>query len=343
MGLFFFRAPKIGIDLGTSNTLVYLRGKGLLTSEPTMIARDLYTGEIISIGEKAFKLNAQHSGKYVISKPLKNGVIADYESTVEILKYFIKSAFRFSLQKPYVMISVPSNLTTIERRALTDATVEAGASQVFLIEASQAAAIGADVSMELPTGKLLLDIGGGTTAIVALSSGRVVYNRTIKIGGTKMDDAIVQYVRKQYGVLIGERTAEEVKVHIGSASVESEKESHSMEVKGRDIESGTTITVLLTSEEISRVMMEVIDEIMNVIVSVFGELSPEIAADLISSGIILTGGGAKIRNIEKVLNDTLQIPVSIATNPEMCVIQGIAETLKELSVWKNKDNQLNMR
>src|SRR5699024_7932721 len=286
----------MGIDLGTANTLVYIKGKEIITREPSVVAIQTNTKEVLAVGEDAKKMIGRTPGNIVAIRPLKDGVIADFDTTQSMLKHFIRTAYkRRSLFRPRVVVCVPSGVTEVEKRAVEEATIHAGARDAYLIEEPMAAAIGADLPVQDPTGSMIIDIGGGTTEVAVISLGGIVTSRSIRVGGDELDEAIVNYIKKEYSLMIGERTAEEIKITIGTASM-SEKESK-MQIRGRDLISGLPKTIQITSKEIHGAMKEPISNIIEAIKFTLEKTPPELASDIMELGIMLTGGGALLEGI----------------------------------------------
>ncbi len=293
MVAFNFKAQNIGIDLGTANTIVYLEDEGIVTREPSVVAKNIVTEEIIAVGKSAFEMIGRTPENIVALRPMKDGVIADYNTTTAMLKYFIQSIVGRSFFKPVVIICVPSGITDVEKRAVLDATKYAGAKEAYVVEEPFAAAVGAGLPITDPTGSMIVDIGGGTTDVATISLGGIVNSRSIRVGGDELNEAIVQHVRKTYNLLIGERTAEELKIQLGSASVE--KAQGSMQVRGRDMVTGLPRVVEVPAKEIAIAMSEIIHQILDAVKDVLEQTPPEISADVIDHGIVLTGGGAMLQ------------------------------------------------
>lgn len=327
--MFGLGTKNIGIDLGTANTIVYVDGKGIVLREPSVVARNTKTGEIVSVGEDARAMIGRTPASIVAIRPMKDGVIADYDTTVAMMKYFIEKTLGSSNGKPYVMVCVPSGVTEVEKRAVIDATRVAGARDAYVIEEPFAAAIGAGLPVMDPTGSMVVDIGGGTTDVATISLGGIVSSRSIRMAGDKLDDAIVAYVRQHFNLLIGERTAEQLKWDIGSASPEAVKDDDGASIRGRDLITGLPKTIEVSAADIAEAIHEVVVEIISAIKETLEETSPEIAADVIDHGIVLTGGGALLRNLPDVIADATKVPVFIANDPLDCVAIGTGESLKD--------------
>lgn len=332
-----FKGKNIGIDLGTANTIVFVAGKGIVFREPSVVAKNIHTGEILSVGEGAFQMLGRTPGTIVASRPMKEGVIADYDTTVAMMKYFIKKATGNAFIKPYVMVCVPSGVTEVEKRAVLDATRTAGAKEAFIIEEPFAAAVGAGLPVHAPTGNMVVDIGGGTTDVATISLGGIVTSRSSTAGGDRMDEAIIQFIRKKYGLLIGERTAENIKITIGCADIEKAASYGSMEIRGRDMVNGLPKTLEIHAEDIAVAIHDVVENIILSVREVLEETPPEISADVIDHGIVLTGGGALLKSIAEVISAEAEVPVFIANDPLDCVSIGTGETLKNINVYKRKN------
>ena len=325
---------NLGIDLGTANTIVYLEGKGIVLREPSVVARNAKSNEVISVGSDARDMIGRTPESIVAIRPMKDGVIADYDTTVAMMKYYINKALGNGNGKPYVMVCVPSGITEVEKRAVIDATRVAGARDAYVIEEPFAAAIGAGLPVMDPTGSMVVDIGGGTTDVATISLGGIVSSRSIRMAGDKMNDAIAQYVRQNMNLLIGERTAEKLKWDVGSASVEAAKEMGPTEVRGRDLVTGLPKTMEVSAVDVSTALQDVVEDIINAIKGTLEETSPEIAADVIDHGIVLTGGGALLKHLPDVIADATKVPVFIANDPLDCVAIGTGESLKSIDVMK---------
>lgn len=327
---------NIGIDLGTANTIVYVEGKGIVLREPSVVARNTKTNEVISVGKDARDMIGRTPGSITAIRPMKDGVIADYDTTVAMMKYYIEKALGNSNSKPYVMVCVPSGITEVEKRAVIDATRVAGARDAYVIEEPFAAAIGAGLPVMDPTGSMVVDIGGGTTDVATISLGGIVSSRSIRMAGDEMNDAIAQYVRQNMNLLIGERTAEKIKWDIGSASTDAAAEMGSTEVRGRDLVTGLPKTMEVSAKDVSVALQDVVASIIDAIKGTLEETSPEIAADVIDHGIVLTGGGALLKHLPDVIADATKVPVFIANDPLDCVATGTGESLKSIDVMKKK-------
>lgn len=332
--MFGLGTRNIGIDLGTANTLVYMDGKDIVLREPSVVAKNTQTGEVIAVGSEARDMIGRTPGSIVAIRPMKDGVIADYDTTAAMLKYFIEKSLGRSSSKPFVMVCVPSGVTEVEKRAVIDATKVAGARDAYVIEEPFAAAIGAGLPVMDPTGSMVVDIGGGTTDVATISLGGIVSSRSIRMAGDKIDDAIISYIRQNNNLLIGERTAEQIKFQIASASPERAKEIEAMSIRGRDLVTGLPKTVDIQATDIAEAIKEVVTAIIEAIKETLEETSPEIAADVIDHGIVLTGGGALLKHLPEVISDATKVPVFIAQNPLDCVAVGTGESLKNIDVMK---------
>ncbi|QEM97696.1 rod shape-determining protein [Lacticaseibacillus paracasei] len=333
--MFGFGSKNIGIDLGTANTLVYVDGKGIVLNEPSVVAKNTQTEEVIAVGEEARDMIGRTPTNIVAIRPMKDGVIADYDTTAAMLKYFMQKALGNG-SHPQVMICVPSGVTEVEKRAVIDAAKVAGARDAFVIEEPYAAAIGAGLPVMDPTGSMVVDIGGGTTDVATISLGGIVSSRSIRVAGDKFDEAIINHLRQNFNLLIGERTAEAMKIQIGSASVEKAKDIDGMTVRGRDLLSGLPKTIEISATDIASAIHENVLDIITAIKETLEETSPEIAADVIDRGIVLTGGGALLKHLPDVISDETKVPVFIAQDPLDCVAIGTGESLKNIDVLKKR-------
>lgn len=333
MGIFSVFSKDMGIDLGTANTLVYIKGKGIVIREPSVVAIQTETNRVLAVGEEAKRMIGRTPGNIVAIRPLKDGVIADFDITQNMLRYFIKRAFSGrSLFQPRVVVCVPSGVTEVEKRAVEEATINAGAKDAYLIEEPMAAAIGAGLPVQEPTGSLVVDIGGGTTEVAVISLGGIVTSKSIRIGGDELDESIINYVKKEYSLMIGERTAEEVKIKIGSANINNKETK--MSIRGRDLVSGLPKTIETSSKEICEAMREQVYGILDAIKSTLEKTPPELAADIMESGIMLTGGGALLDGLDKLIAIETGMPVHIAENPLDCVALGTGKALESLDILK---------
>lgn len=330
--MFGLGTKNIGIDLGTANTLVYMEGKGIVLREPSVVAKNTQTGEVIAVGSEAKEMIGRTPGSIVAIRPMKDGVIADYDTTAAMLKYFMEKTVGNS--KPSVMVCVPSGVTEVEKRAVIDAARVAGAREAFVIEEPFAAAIGAGLPVMDPTGSMVVDIGGGTTDVATISLGGIVSSTSIRQAGDKFNNAIVNYVHSNFNLLIGERTAEDIKIQIGSASVEKAKEIESMNIRGRDLVTGLPKSVDIEAIDVAKAIQDVVQDIIVAIKETLEQTSPEIAADVIDHGIVLTGGGALLKNLPEVISEATKVPVFIAQDPLDCVAIGTGESLKNIEVMR---------
>ncbi|WP_424245719.1 rod shape-determining protein MreB [Elusimicrobium posterum] len=332
-GLF---SSDMGMDLGTANTLICIKEKGIVLREPSVVAVDRQTGEVRAVGAKAKQMLGRTPANIVAVRPLRNGVIADFEVTQEMIRYFIRKIHkRKTLIHPRIVIGIPSDITGVERRAVEDAARQAGAREVFLVDEPMASAIGADLPIAEPHASMIVDIGGGTTEVAVISLGGMVVAKSIDVAGDELTDCIVQYFRRKYNLIIGETTAEDVKINIGS--VYPLKEEKTMEVKGRDQTQGLPRTLTVTSEEIRQALMEPVRLIVDVIKSTLEETPPELAADLVDRGLVVAGGGSLLRGITDLIKKETDIPVHRAADPLSCVVLG---TGKILDQWTSKGSPL---
>jgi rod shape-determining protein MreB and related proteins len=335
--MFGFGTRDLGIDLGTANTLVYVKGKGIVVREPSVVALQKDTKQIVAVGNEAKNMIGRTPGNVVALRPMKDGVIADYETTATMMKYYIKQATKnkgFFAGKPYVMVCVPYGITAVEERAVIDATRQAGARDAYTIEEPFAAAIGANLPVWEPTGSMVVDIGGGTTEVAVISLGGIVTSQSIRIAGDEMDEAIIQYIRKTYNLMIGERTAEAIKVEIGSAG--NPEGIGKMEIRGRDLLTGLPKTIEISAEEIAEALHDTVYAIVESVKNTLEKTPPELAADIMDRGIVLTGGGALLRNLDKVISKETDMPVIVAENPLDCVAIGTGKALDHIDLFKNK-------
>ncbi len=330
--MFGLGTKNIGIDLGTANTLVYMEGKGIVLREPSVVAKNTQTGEVIAVGSEAKEMIGRTPGTIVAIRPMKDGVIADYDTTAAMLKYFMEKTVGNS--KPSVMVCVPSGVTEVEKRAVIDAARVAGAREAFVIEEPFAAAIGAGLPVMDPTGSMVVDIGGGTTDVATISLGGIVSSTSIRQAGDKFNNAIINYIHSNFNLLIGERTAEDIKIQIGSASVEKAKEIESMNIRGRDLVTGLPKSIDVEAVDIANAIQDVVQDIIVAIKETLEQTSPEIAADVIDHGIVLTGGGALLKNLPEVISEATKVPVFIAQDPLDCVAIGTGESLKNIEVMR---------
>lgn len=329
----------LGIDLGTANTLVYVKGKGIVVREPSVVAQrtDNSNKTIVAVGNSAKMMIGRTPGNIRAVRPMKDGVIADFETTATMIKYFIRQAQKQRVlfqRHPNVMVCVPSGITAVEKRAVEDATKQAGAREAYTIEEPFAAAIGADLPVWEPTGSMVVDIGGGTTEVAVISLGGIVTSRSIRIAGDEMDDAIIQYIKRTYNLAIGERTAEQMKLDIGSALTGDHAES--MEIRGRDLVSGLPKTIAVTSLEVADALADTVNSIVEAVKVTLEKCPPELAADIMDRGIVLTGGGGLLRNLDKLLARETGMPVLVAENPLDCVAIGTGRALENIHLFKSR-------
>ncbi len=317
----------MAVDLGTANTLVYVRGRGIVLSEPSVVAIDQRTGEVHAVGVEAKRMLGRTPGTITAIRPLKDGVIADFDVTEQMLRHFIHKANGNRFAHPRVIVCVPSGVTGVEKRAVEEATLSAGARQAYLIEEPMAAAIGAGLPVSEPTGNMVVDIGGGTTEVAVISLGGIVVSQSIRVGGDEMDEAITNHLRKEYKLLIGQQTAEEVKLEIGSAwPLPDEIQA---EVRGRDMLTGLPKTVVIGSEDVRRALDEPVDQILDAIRGTLDKTPPELAADIMDRGIVLAGGGALLSGLDQKLRQDTHMPVHVAESPLTCVAVGSGRSLEE--------------
>jgi rod shape-determining protein MreB len=322
----------MGIDLGTANSLVHVKGKGIVLMEPSVVAIQRETKAVLAVGNEAKLMIGRTPGNIIAIRPMKDGVIADFDVTQTMLRHFILRAHRRTLFKPRVLVAVPSGVTEVERRAVIDATLQAGAREAYLIEEPMAAAIGAGLPVHEPTGNMIVDIGGGTTEVAVISLGGIVTSKSIRIAGDEMDEAIVNYVKRSYNLMIGERTAEDIKIQIGSAYPLNDGES--MDVKGRDLVTGLPKTITISAEEVRKALSEPVAAIIDAIRVTLEKTPPELAADIMDKGIIMTGGGALLRGIDRLVSDQTGMPVTITDEPLLGVVRGTGKALEELETLR---------
>lgn len=327
-------SSDMAIDLGTANTLVYVKGKGIVLNEPSVVALIKENGNFrpYAFGHEAKMMLGRTPAEIDAKRPLKDGVIADFKGAGEMIKHFIHTVHkRRSFTGPVIVVCVPSGSTPVERRAIQEAAESAGARDVFLIEEPMAAAIGAGLPVTEPTGSMIVDIGGGTTEVGVLSLGGIVYSRSVRVGGDKMDEAIISYVRRHHNLLIGESTAEKIKKEIGSACSPSDKKGKSMEVKGRDLINGVPKEITLTEYQIAESLIEPVSQIIEAVKTALECTPPELSSDIVDKGIVMTGGGALLNNLDYVIREATKLPVFIAEDPLTCVARGTGKVLEERS------------
>ncbi|MCZ8514846.1 rod shape-determining protein [Paenibacillus filicis] len=322
-------SKDIGIDLGTANVLIHVKGRGVVLDEPSVVAIESDTKRVLAVGEEAFRMVGRTPGNIIAIRPLRDGVIADFEITEMMLKYFInKVGGRKWYSHPRILICAPTNITSVEQKAIREAAEKSGAREVFLEEEPKAAAIGAGMDIFQPSGNMVVDIGGGTTDVAVLSMGDIVTSSSIKIAGDKFDSAIMKYIKSKYKLLIGERTSEDIKIKIGTVHPDGKQEK--MDIRGRDMVSGLPLTITVNSQEIQEALSEPVSSIVAAAKSVLERTPPELSADIIDRGVILTGGGALLHGIDQLLADELKVPVLIAENPMSCVVRGTGIMLDNL-------------
>jgi rod shape-determining protein MreB len=329
LGFFDFISNDVGIDLGTANTLVFVRGQGIVLNEPSVVAVEKATGKVLAVGSAAKEMLGRTPGEISAIRPLKDGVIADFEISEKLLSDFIRRVVRHKyLMKPRIVISVPSGITEVEKRAVRDSAENAGAREVFLLQEPMAAAIGVGLPVDQPSGIMVIDIGGGTSEIAVIALNGIVNNISVRIAGDEMNDSIVMYLKKNYNLLIGELTAEEIKIKIGSA-FPLEKEL-SMDVKGRDLVAGVPKNLKLSSVQVREALVEPIERIVEAVRQSLERTPPELASDILDRGIILTGGGALLRGLDRRLRQETNLPVNVADDPLTCVVRGTGKVLENM-------------
>jgi rod shape-determining protein MreB len=323
-------AKDLGIDLGTANTLVHLRGKGIVVREPSVVAIDSGSGKVLAVGEEAKGMIGRTPGNIVAIRPMKDGVIADFDITQAMLRYFISKVIdsKALFVKPRVIISIPTGCTSVEERAVREAALASGAKEAYLIEEPMAAAIGAGLPVHEPTGNMIVDIGGGTTEVAVISLGGIVTARSVRVAGDKMDEAVIQHLRKVYSLLVGERTAENIKLAIGSALWEGAEEYY--EVRGRDLITGLPKTVSISAREVMTALQEKVEQIVDGIKTCLEKTPPELAADIMDRGIVLAGGGALLRGLDKLISQETDMPVYVCEEPLLAVARGTGIVLENI-------------
>jgi rod shape-determining protein MreB len=332
-GLTGFLGRDMAVDLGTANTLVYVRGRGIVLNEPSVVAVNTTTNAILAVGAEAKRMIGRTPAHIRAIRPLRDGVIADFDITEKMLRYFIQKVHhRRFMAKPRVVVCVPSGITGVEQRAVEEATISAGARAAFIIEEPMAAAIGAGLPIHEPSGNMVVDIGGGTTEVAVISLGGIVCASSVRVGGDELDEAIIQHVKKEYSVALGERTSEAIKIAIGSAF--PTPDDMIAEIKGRDLVSGLPKTIHVTSEEIRRALEEPVNSIIDAVKNTLDRCPPELAADVMDKGIVLTGGGALLKGMDRRLKHETGMPVHVAENPLSCVVIGSGKCLEEFEVLK---------
>lgn len=331
-------SADMAIDLGTANTLVYVKGRGIVLNEPSVVAIATTKGkrQVLAVGEEAKMMVGRTPGNIQAIRPLRDGVIADFEVAEEMIKHFIRKVHnRRSFAAPQIIICVPSGSTAVERRAIQESAESAGGRRVFLIEEPMAAAIGAGLPVTEPTGSMVVDIGGGTTEVAILSLGGIVYACSVRVGGDKMDEAIINYIRRNHNLLIGESTAEKIKKEIGSAVIGPESQNIRLSIKGRSLLNGVPQEIEINQKQIAESLNEVIAAIIDGVKTALEHTAPELSADIVDRGIVLTGGGAQLANLEAVLGEATGLPVFVAENPLTCVVRGTGKALEEMKTLRD--------
>jgi rod shape-determining protein MreB and related proteins len=336
-----FGGRDMAVDLGTANTLVYVRGRGIVLSEPSVVAIDHASGEVHAVGVEAKRMLGRTPGTISAIRPLKDGVIADFDVTEQMLRHFIQKVHQHRFAHPRVVVCVPSGVTGVEKRAVEEATRNAGARDAFLIEEPMAAAIGAGLPVSEPTGNMIVDVGGGTSEVAVISLGGIVVSVSLRVGGDEMDEAIISHVKREYKLLIGNQTAEEIKLEIGSAFRLTEEVQ--AEVRGRDMLTGLPKTVIISSEEIRHALEEPVSQIVDAIKSTLDKTPPELAADIMDRGIVLAGGGALLNGLDERLRHETQMPVQLAESPLTCVAVGSGRSLELLEVMQRTSKSAKSR
>jgi len=339
-----FYIEDIGIDLGTANVLVFRKGKGIVLREPSVVAIDRDTNKVIAIGEEARQMLGRTPGNIVAIRPLKEGVIADYDTTEKMLSYFIRKIIGKKIFfKPRVIVCIPTGATDVEERAVRQATLSAGARQAFIIEEPIAAALGAGIDISEATGSLVVDVGGGTSDIAVISLGGIVCKTSLRIGGDKFDEAIIRHIRKEYNLMIGERTAEEIKIQVGTAFVNNENANNSLEVRGRDLLTGLPKNINISAQESWKALQEPVQSIVDGVKRVLEITPPELAADILNNGIVMTGGGALLDGLDTLLSKETSLPVHIAEDAISCVALGTGKVLNQISSLSWHSNRIAKR
>ncbi len=336
--LFGFLSADMAIDLGTANTLVYVKGRGIVLNEPSVVAMVEVKGkkQVLAVGDEAKQMLGRTPGNIQAIRPLREGVIADFEVAEEMIKHFIRKVHnRRSFASPMIVVCVPSGSTAVERRAIQESAESAGARRVYLIEEPMAAAIGSGLPVTEPTGSMVVDIGGGTTEVAVLALGGIVYSRSVRVGGDKMDEAIIAYIRRNHNLLVGESSAERVKEEIGSACPPEDGDGPTMEIKGRDLMQGVPRELTISERQVAESLAEPVGAIIETVKVALEHTAPELAADIVDKGIVLTGGGALLGNMDYVLRHATGLPVSLADDPLSCVVLGTGRALEEMKRLKN--------
>lgn len=324
---------KIGIDLGTANVVVFVPGKGIVVNEPSVVAVSLLDNKVLAVGNEAKEMIGRTPDTIVATKPLKDGVIADYRVTEAMLRYFIgKVSGKFRMFRPEVMLSVPAGITSTEKRAAIDAAVKAGAKAAYVVKEPILAAIGAEIPIHEPQGSMIINIGGGTSEVAVISLGGIVSACSARVGGNKFDNAIADYIKRKHGLAVGDRTAEMIKIKIGSALAQV-KEDY-MDIKGRDLSGRLPKTIRISSNEVTEALQDELRDVINAIKKVLQDTPPELAADIMDKGMILSGGGALLRNLDKLISKTIDVPCYVAEDPLFCVARGTGKALENLDLYK---------
>lgn len=324
---------KMGVDLGTANTLVFVPGKGIVVNEPSVVAVSMIENTVLAVGNEAKEMLGRTPDNIMASRPMKDGVIADYRITEAMLRYFInKVSGKFRLLRPEIMISIPAGVTSTERRAVIDAAVRAGAKSAYVVKEPLLAAIGAGIPIHNAQGNMIINIGGGTSEIAVISLGGVVAAHSARVGGNRFDQAISDYIKRKYSLAIGDRTAEDIKKEIGSAIAQVKEEY--MDVRGRDLMGGLPKTIRISANEVTEALQDELREVINAVKKVFQETPPELAADIMDKGMVLSGGGALLRNLDQLITKTIGVPTYVADDPLFCVIKGIGTALDNLDIYK---------
>jgi rod shape-determining protein MreB len=334
--LFRLFSNDLAIDLGTANTVVYVRNKGIMLNEPTVVAVKTQSRQFLAAGRAAKEMLGKTPDKIVACRPLRDGVIANFELTECMLRHFIRAVHddRRTLVRPRMIVGVPSGITEVEKRAIEDTAKQAGAREVYTIMEPMAAAIGAGLLVQDPAGNMIIDIGGGTTEVAIISLKSIVFCRSIRVGGDEMDSAIVQYVKRKYNLLIGERTAELIKINIGCALLDETTKDQKVEVKGRDLVTGVPKTIVLSSPEVNEALLETIASIVNVVRELLENTPPELSSDLVDNGIAMAGGGSLLKGLDKLISKETGLPVRVAEDPLFCVVNGAGKVLEELEFFR---------
>jgi cell shape determining protein, MreB/Mrl family len=335
--LFSFFSNDMAIDLGTANTVVYVRNKGIVLNEPSVVAVRINTDQVLAAGKEAKEMLGKTPENIVACRPMRDGVIANYKLTESMLRHFIRAVHndRRTMVRPRMIIGVPSGITQVEKRAVEDSAKQAGAREVYTIMEPMAAAIGAGLPVQDPCGNMIVDIGGGTTEVAVISLKSVVFCRSVRVGGDEMDRAIVSYVKRKYNLLIGERTAERIKIEIGAALLDNSVDQQRMDVKGRDLITGVPKTVSLSSSEVNEALLEIISSIVDVIREALENTPPELSSDLVDRGIMMAGGGSLLRGLDRLIAKETGLPVQVAKEPLFCVVNGAGKVLENLDFFKD--------